>query len=646
MGTLKVKLLSSQKDIDANTRHLLRDLKALEFMLENDWFNKLPVHLGAEQEMCLVDHHCKPNPISLEVLDKLNDKSFTTEIAKFNLEVNLPPLEFSGRCLNKLEKITNEKLNSLQKWEQELGFDTVITGILPTLRKTDVEIGNLTPLPRYDAIIKAIKRMRGKHYELRIRGMDELYFKHDSALLEACNTSFQVHLQVTPEEFAKKYNIALAVTAPVLAAASNSPLLFGKRLWNETRIALFQQSVDTRRASEHFRDRSPRVTFGKDWVRQGVMDLYREDIVRYRPMVMAKQVDDVMEQLEQGITPELTSLMTHNSTVYRWNRACYGVSPNGRPHLRIENRILPAGPTVVDEVANAAFWLGLMEGYARQLEDITRLMSFDDARSNFVNAAFSGHDSDLIWFKGQKVSVYELVSKELLPIAREGLRYRQVAEEDIDKYLSVIEDRNQNGHNGSYWVTTSFNRLSKEVMKDEVSSTLTSAMLKNQRSGKPVSQWEIATREDSRAWSPDSLLVEEFMTRDVFTVEKDDIPELVANIMDWQKIRFVPVEDKDGKLIGLLSVRKMLRYLIDKNEGKGDSPKTVSELMIKNPITISPEKTVAEAMRMMKANRAACLPVVKKNNLVGIISEGNFLSVTASLLNVLDNQTTDEQDRR
>lgn len=646
MGTLNVKILSSQKDIDANTRHLLRDLKALEYMLENDWFNKLPVHLGAEQEMCLIDQHCKPNPISLQVLEKLKDKSFTTEIAKFNLEVNLPPLEFNGKCFDKLETIINEKLESLKPLEQELGFDTVITGILPTLRKSDVEMSNLTPLQRYDAIIKAIKRMRGSDYELRIRGMDELYFKHDSALLEACNTSFQVHLQVAPEEFTNKYNIALAVAAPVLACASNSPLLFGKRLWNETRIALFQQSVDTRRASEHFRDRSPRVTFGKDWVRNGVMDLYREDIVRYRPIVMAREANDVMEQLEDGITPELGSLMTHNSTVYRWNRACYGVSPNGRPHLRIENRILPAGPTVLDEVANAAFWLGLIEGYAQEYKDITRLMSFDDAQSNFVNAAFTGQRSDMHWFKEQKVSVHELIQKELLPMARKGLAYRQVAEEDIEKYLSVIEERNMSGHNGSHWVLSSYNRLSKEVMKDEVSSTLTSAMLRNQQTGKPISKWEIATKSDSRVWSPDSLLVEEFMTRDVFTVQKGDIPELVANMMDWQKIRFVPVEDKNGNLIGLLSIRKMLRYFVDKNEGKKDLPKTVNELMIRNPVTIAPDKTVAEAMRIMKQNRTACLPVVKKTKLVGIISEGNFLNVTANLLNVLDNQSTDEQDYR
>ena len=201
MGTLNVKLLSSQKDIDANTRQMLQDMKALEYMLEHDWFNTTPIHIGAEQEMCLVDHHCKPNPISLQVLDKLQDDSFTTEIAKFNLEVNLPPLPFVGACFSELESITTQKLDSLKPWQSELGFDTVITGILPTLRKSDVEMANLTPLPRYDALIKAIKKMRGNHYELRIRGIDELYFKHDSALLEACNTSFQVHLQVAPEDF-------------------------------------------------------------------------------------------------------------------------------------------------------------------------------------------------------------------------------------------------------------------------------------------------------------------------------------------------------------------------------------------------------------------------------------------------------------
>lgn len=644
MGTLNVKLVSGRKDIDANTRLLLRDMKALEYMLENQWFNEAPIHIGAEQEMCIVDPYCKPLPASLEILSKLNDKSFTTEIAKFNLEVNMDPLPFEGSCFGTLEQAVEQKLINLRKIGEELDFDVVITGILPTLRKSDLEIDQLTPLPRYHALIKAIKKMRGSMYELKIRGLDELNVKHDSALLEACNTSFQVHLQVRPDDFVRKYNIAMAVAAPVLAIATNSPMLFGKRLWSETRIALFQQSVDTRRVAEHFRDRSNRVTFGTHWLKGSIMDLYREDLVRFRPMLMSNGDRDVMEMLQDDITPKLSSMMTHNSTVYRWNRACYGISDNGKPHLRIENRILPAGPTVADEVANAAFWLGLVEGIAQEYGDITGHMAFDDARSNFVSACFAGLDTELSWFGGQKLSASRLIADELLPLARQGLRSRQVADEDIDRYLGIIEARNDSKRTGARWMLESFARLDREVMKDEKAATITSSMIRQQWCGKPVHEWDLAGRNDSREWSADSMLVEEFMTREVFTVEKDDIPELAANMMDWQKIRFVPVEDKKGKLVGLLSARKVLRYLLDKNDQHSQEVNSVADLMIKDPVTISPDKTVAEAMRSMKKNRAACLPVVKNNNLVGIISEGNFLNVTASLLNVLDNQINNEQD--
>ncbi|MFP4090932.1 MAG: glutamate-cysteine ligase family protein [Cyclobacteriaceae bacterium] len=646
MGTLDVRLVSGRKDTDANTRLMLRDMKALEQMLAERWFNEEPIHIGAEQEMCLVDPYCKPMPASLEVLAKLQDKCFTTEIAKFNLEVNLDPLPFTANCFSQLEEAVSQKLLTIRKVGEEMGFDIVITGILPTLRKTDLEMAQLTPLPRYHALIKAIKKMRGDMFELKIRGLDELNVKHDSALLEACNTSFQVHLQVKPDDFVRKYNIALAVAAPVLAIATNSPMLFGKRLWSETRIALFQQSVDTRRVSEHFRDRSNRVTFGNHWLRGSILDLYREDLVRFRPMLMSNGEPDTMELMEKGTTPRLSSLMTHNSTVYRWNRACYGISDNGKPHLRIENRILPAGPTVLDEVANAAFWLGLMEGMAQQYGDITELMEFDDVRSNFVSVCFSGLNTEIKWLDNKKVGISTLIEQELLPLARQGLLMRGVAEEDINRYLGVITQRNASRITGAKWMLDSDAKLSKEVMKDEKAATITSSMIRQQWSGKAVHEWELAGRNDSREWSAGSLLVEEFMTRDVFTVEKDDIPELAANMMDWQKIRYVPVENKIGRLIGLLSAPQILRYLLDKGDKHGSSIRCVGDLMIKDPITISPDKTVAEAMRMMKKHQVPCLPVVKNHTLVGIISEGNFLNVTASLLNVLDNQLTNEQDHR
>lgn len=636
MGNLNVKLVDSQTDLNSNTRCILQDLKALEYMFDQAWFNTDPIHIGAEQELCLLDQHYKPAPISMEVLDRLTSDDYTTELAKFNLEFNLPPLEFTGDCFARMKSVIDEKFAELSALGEEMGFRTVITGILLTLRKSDLEMRNLTPLERYRALVQAISKMRGGQHELRIRGIDELNVKHDSAMLEACNTSFQVHLQVAPADFVQRYNIALAITAPVLAVAANSPFLFNKRLWHETRIALFQQSLDTRSVSEHLRDRSPRVTFGNDWVAQSALELYREDIVRFRPMLMADCEPDVLEQLDEGKTPELRALMTHNSTVYRWNRPCYGISPNGKPHLRIENRILPAGPSVTDEVANAAFWVGLMEGFGEAYEDITRWMDFDDVRSNFVATAFSGHETELTWMKGQKLSVSELVEKELLPLAETGLKKRQVASKDIDHYLGVIAERNCTRQTGSSWILKSYHKISQEVMPNERATTLTAAMVKYQRSGEPVHRWELASQDDSLVWSPHSLLIEEFMTRDLFTVEKDDIPELVANIMDWQKIRFMPVEDKQGHLVGLVSARQLIRYLINRTDGQPNQVRTVADLMISEPVTISPDKTVMEAMRTMRKDKIACLPVVKNHTLVGIISEENFLNVTASLLEVLD----------
>ncbi len=635
MGDLNVKLVSNHRQLNDFTKKLLKDVEALDYMLENGWFENEHPHIGAEQEICLIDRYYKPSPRSMEVLDDLPE-NFTTELAKFNVEANIEPLLFTGDCFNTLEARVNELLGELREVTNKNDIDFVITGILPTLRKFDLELDNITPLDRYHALIKAVEKMRGKVHEFRIKGLDELNIKHDSAMLEACNTSFQVHLQVNPDEFAEKYNIAQLLTAPVLAVASNSPMLFGKRLWNETRIALFQQSIDTRITNEHLRDRSPRVTFGNSWLKNSILDLYKEDIVRFRVMLMTDIEHDVFDQIEQGITPKLRALTIHNSTVYRWNRPCYGISPNGKPHLRIENRVLPAGPSVVDEVSNAAFWLGLMTAMGDHYPDVPKVMDFDDAKSNYISTAFSGLHSELKWFNGKKIGVCELIKKELIPIAREGLVKNNVAKTDIDKYLSIIEARSESGQNGTTWMLKSHSKLSKEVGKEEMSVLLTSAMVKNQKLGLPVHKWKYASLTDLFHYHPTNILVEEFMTTDLFTVFKDDIPELVADVMDWQKIRFTPVEDEKGRLVGLLSSRMLMRffsqqYKLDKRENK-----TVKDLMIENPITITPESTIFAAMSIMQENKIGCLPVVKNKKLVGIVSEGNFLGITSSLLKILN----------
>ncbi|MFY7787209.1 MAG: CBS domain-containing protein, partial [Thermoflexibacteraceae bacterium] len=545
---------------------------------------------------------------------------------------NVPPLTFTGTCFSDMENNINQLMGQLRNVLGDMDdVDVVLTGILPTIRKFDINMDNLTPVVRYFSLMEAINNMRGNRYELRIEGVDELNVMLDSPLVEACNTSFQVHLQIKPEEFAAKYNAAQAIAAPVLALGTNSPLVFGKRLWSETRIALFRQSIDTRVATEHLRERSPRVMFGNKWVKDSLIEIYKEDIMRFRVIFMTDIEEDVLQCVEQGITPRLRALNIHNSTVYRWNRPCYGISPNGKPHLRIENRVLPAGPSVVDEVSNAAFWIGVMNGFEDAYKDVTKLMDFDEAKSNFLLAARNGLGVKYSWM-GKKINDTELIAKELLPLARHGLKKANVSTQDIDKYLGIIEARNETGYTGSRWMLNSYAKLIKETSKEEVMVAITSATMNYQKQNLPVHTWDLATMKDIAEYEPSAILVEEFMTTDLFTVNKDDLPDLSADIMDWQRIRYIPVEDMKGSLVGLISSRMLLRhFLLEKRNGT-DSKTLIEDLMIKNPITISPQATINEALEIMTTKQIGCLPVVNKGNLVGIITESNFLNITASLI--------------
>ncbi|MGN8224727.1 CBS domain-containing protein [Gracilimonas sp. BCB1] len=638
MGEERVKLADDNEQVQKFMKHVFRDMRALKTMLENDWFETDTIRIGAEQELCMVDSHGKVFSKSMEVLDALGEGNYTTEFARFNLEINMDPLEFTGNSLSQMEHDLHKDVERVRGVVREMGGDILLTGILPTIRKMDVDIKNLTPLQRYEALCEAINRLRGKEFELRIQGMDELLMKFDSPLLEACNTGFQVHLQVKPDEFVNRYNIAQAVTAPVLACAVNSPVLFGKRLWAETRVALFHQSIDTRQVGEHLRDSSPRVTFGNEWLQDSILDIYKEDISRYRVMLSAEVEEEVEKLMEEGIAPDLMALRVHNSSVYRWNRPCYGVG-NGKPHLRIENRIFPSGPTVVDEVSNAAFWLGLLNGFEDEYNDITQELDFDNARMNFFAASKMGLDTKFMWTGDRKVPAVELIKEELLPIARNGLKKADINSSDIDTYLGVIEERVNSAQTGSYWVVKSYGNLVKESNRDQALTAITSAMMKNQNKGEPVHKWGLAKLEDLENWKPSSLMVEEFMTTDLFTVHKDDILEFVANLLDWRKIRYLPVEDDQKHLIGLITMRQLLReYSKAEGEGEDTGTKTVSDIMLQNPITIHPEASIMEAMRILREQKIGCLPVVKNSRLIGIISEGNFMKITIRLLKTLENK--------
>ena len=636
MGVADVKLTKSIKQLQVFERHIINDIHAMDKMLKNGLFETDKTRIGAEQEFCLVDKYAKPAGKNIEMMAKLDEEFFTTELARFNMEINATPREFLGTCLSDLENELQKNYNIATKEAEKMGIQTILSGIVPTIRKFDFSMDNLTPFDRYKALCDAINKIRGKNFELRIQGIDELQSQHDSPLIEAANTGFQVHLQIKPEEFVDMYNISQAITGPVLSSATNSPFLFGKRLWNETRIALFTQSVDTRKKGEHNRDVSPRVTFGDRWIKDSILDIYKEDLVRYRVLLNTEINEDVFAMLESGKAPKLMALQVHNGTVYRWNRPCYGVGPNGKPHLRIENRVLPAGPTIVDEMANAALWLGLMVGMHKEYGDITKKMDFDDAKSNFLKAAINGLDTKFNWFNHKSVHASDLLLNELIPLAEIGLKDQNVNSNDITKYLDILKERIETGKTGSNWMLKSYGKLIKQTNKEEVLAAITASSIKNQKTMVPAHKWELADLKDNENWKPSEIRVEEFMTTKIFTIQKDDIIELVSEMMDWNKIRYVVVEDSKGKLVGLVTSRLVLRAYMKQQHQKIALPKSVKDIMIVKPMTIDPNAKLTEAMQMMIDHQYGCLPVVDKDNqLLGVLTEENFLEISRSLVKKL-----------
>ena len=634
MGETNVTLLTKKKDVQECVRRLLRDTQTLERMLYENVFETDPIRIGAEQEFNLIDKNYKPACLNLEVLEKINNPLFTTELARFNLECNLDPQLFEGACLRKMENQIVGLLEEVRVIAQSFETDIILMGILPTIRKSDVSMENITPIDRYKALMMAILELRGEgSMSLNIKGIDELITRHSSPMVEAANTGFQVHLQVAPDDFPNKYNIAQAIAGPAMASATNSPLLFGKRLWKETRIALFQQAVDTRAARYNLRDRSPRVMFGTDWVKKSIIEIYKEDIMRFRVIMSSNEKADSMEQYLNGEMPGLKSLQVHNSTVYRWNRPCYGVA-NNVPHLRIENRVLPAGPTVLDEMANAALWLGLLNGLGDHYKDITQVMDFDDAKNNFFKVCRNGMDATFTWVNDKKISARELLQKELMPIAKEGLQKQNIDQADIDRYFEVLEERVETRQTGAQWMLNSFSKLAKKTSKDEAIIAITAATLKNQTEEKPVHTWELASTSDIEGSEYSALTVETFMTTDLFTVREDDIIDLAAEMIHAKHIRYIPVEDESGRLLGLLTASKLFKHFNRTQFWKADEMVLVKDVMIKKPITIHPKTPISDALELMQKHNMGSLPVVEgpENMLVGIITEQDFLKITGRLL--------------
>jgi hypothetical protein len=425
------------------------NLDVLAQMLAETPFSSEPQHIGMEIELNLVDVDSEPVMRNAAVLDAIADPAFVTELGQFNIEINVPPEVLDGDGLRRIESTVRDSLNAAEKRAMTVGAHMVMVGILPTLRQEQLTMDALSANPRYALLNEQIFNARGEDLRIEIDGVERLHTRCDSIAPEAACTSAQLHLQVSPGDFAAYWNAAQCLAGVQLALGANAPYLFGRELWRETRIPLFEQATDTRAEELKTQGVRPRVWFGERWI-TSIFDLFEEN-TRYFPALLPICEDEnPVEVLAGGGSPRLPELTLHNGTVYRWNRPIYAVV-DGVPHVRVENRVLPAGPTVVDVLANAAFYFGLVRVLAEADRPVWSQMSFNAAEENFHAGARLGLEATLYWPGLGYARAGELVLRRLLPAAADGLDRWGVAPEQRDRLLGVIERRCVTGINGAAW---------------------------------------------------------------------------------------------------------------------------------------------------------------------------------------------------
>ncbi len=434
------------------TRHrekVRRCLDVFERMLRESAFDTDDPMTGLEVELNLVDDAGDPALRNEEALEAIADPDFQTELGRFNIEVNAPPATLRSGGLTGFEQGLRRSLNEAERHSAAVGAHLVTIGILPTLTHEHLSLAAISRNPRYLLLSEQVMHARGEDIQIDIEGVDRLRTTADSILPEAACTSTQFHVQTPPDRFAAYWNASQAIAAVQVAVGANAPYLLGKQLWRETRIPLFEQATDTRSEELKAQGVRPRVWFGERWI-TSVFDLFEENVRYFPALLPITQEEDPLTVLEAGGTPNLSELRLHNGTIYRWNRPVYDIA-SGVPHLRVENRVLAAGPTIVDTVANAAFYFGLVRALAESDRPLWSQMSFSAAEENFHLAARAGIDAEIYWPGIGRVRAVELVLRRLLPLAREGLASWGVDSGEAAHYLDIIEQRCLRGINGAEW---------------------------------------------------------------------------------------------------------------------------------------------------------------------------------------------------
>jgi len=466
-----------------------RSLEVFARMLHEHMFDTSPSQVGLEIELNLVDSRGEPSMHNADVLDAIADPAWATELGQFNLEINVPPRQLGGDAMADQEQEVRASLNAADTKARGTGSRLVMIGILPTLAEKDMTEGTLSANERYKVLNEQIFAARGENMRIEIDGAEQLITDADSITPEAACTSVQLHLQVSPDAFAHYWNAAQAIAGVQVALAANSPFLFGRQLWHETRITLFEQATDTRPDELKQQGVRPRVWFGERWI-TSVFDLFEENIRYFPALLPICEYEDPQAELDRGASPQLAEMSLHNGTVYRWNRPVYAVV-DGKPHLRVENRVLPAGPSVADVMANAAFYYGLVRSLAEAQRPVWTQMSFTTAAENLHEAARYGLDAQLYWPGLGEAPVAELVLRRLLPQAHEGLLGWGVDPAHADRLLGIIEQRCLTGRTGAAWQMATTKAIAEHGGADrpEALRRMTQLYIEHMHTNAPVHTW-------------------------------------------------------------------------------------------------------------------------------------------------------------
>jgi gamma-glutamyl:cysteine ligase YbdK (ATP-grasp superfamily) len=489
MGRDVPAIIVSQQDRRAYREKVRQCLDVFARMLRESRFETEPQQVGLEIELNLVDEFGCPTMKNTEVLGAIADPAWASELGQFNLEINVPPQQLTGDALAQLESSVRRSLNHAGERALQAGTRLVMVGILPTLNQSHVGEQSMSPNPRFRLLNEQMFAARGEEMRISIEGPERLLTHVDTIAPEAACTSVQFHLQVSPESFSSYWNAAQAVAGVQVALAANSPFLFGRELWRETRITLFEQATDTRPEELKEQGVRPRVWFGDRWI-TSVFDLFEENLRYFPALLPLTEDEDPAAALDRGQAPQLAELTLHNGTVYRWNRPVYAVV-GGKPHLRVENRVLPAGPTVADVLANAAFYYGLVRALADAERPVWTQMSFSAAAENLMEGARYGIDARVYWPGLGEVPVTELTLRRLLPLAFDGLRAWGVDSADAARLLGIIEKRCLAVRSGATWQVDAVHALDRVGSGDrrEALRLMTQGYIERMNTNEPVHAW-------------------------------------------------------------------------------------------------------------------------------------------------------------